>query len=174
MTFGIRLPVVAPDELAKSGYRIINDLRNALDQAAYAASCMLQPERSIKKSSFPFGQSEADLRGSLRNAHKGQRFPDLAPALFPHFVSLRPWRSSEANSDGNDILHTLGSIANPNKHLIPIEVTLGGTFNMFGASFPIVFVGNMPRGNGEIELYKVIFGHPFQIDCQFHPQISFG
>jgi hypothetical protein len=173
VTFGVAFPDHVSDEVTRSCYRAISDLRNALDQAVFSASCILKPEGKIDKTAFPFADTQKELREALRTAHKGMRYPGVPVTLHPKLITFQPWWTAARDGTGNDLLRALNSVANPNKHLVLVQVDAGEANSFFGLAGHIVWIGNESRGDGKIELCKAIVGKPIKLDMDFHPKFCF-
>ena len=173
VTFGVSFPNEVPEVITRSCYRAISDLRNVLDQAVFSASCILDTKGKIEKTAFPFAETQKELRSALRTAHKGQRYPGIPYGLHGNLISFEPWWTESDDGTGNDLLRVLNSIANPNKHLVPVEIHTSGSNSFFGSRGHIVWIGNEARGDGKIELCKAVFGTPIKLDTDFYPEFCF-
>lgn len=170
-TYGCKIPEQATDEIARAAYRTVNELRNALDQAVFAASCILT-DSDVKKAAFPFADTRKEVTGSLTSG-KAVNYKEIPRKLHSKLISFNPWFADDEGHNGNDILRSLGVIANPNKHILPITVELAPSHKVFGFQGNIIWLGNHNRGNGEIELFKYLPGIPFKRQTQFDIEIVF-
>lgn len=92
-----------PIEVADAVNDAFEALRKALDQTGFAVS-KASGGRG-KKCSFPFGDSEKEVRG--RRTGQSQELPE---EIFEMMVGFRPYK------DGDQLLWTLNEIANTSKH----------------------------------------------------------
>ncbi len=119
------------DDLRRASYRITADLRNALDQATYGASTLIGTT-APKKANFPSGQSATDLRARLYS--KTGSYKGIPTALHSKFEEFEPFPHDPHTGRGNQLLTTLIEMANPNKHGIPLRVSISinelGIWNM--------------------------------------------
>lgn len=106
-------------EIRRTTYRIINDLRNSLDQAVYAASVALGQTRT-DNTHFPFRESPAQLEYALTGPNGRTR--DVPVALHDFFRSLQPYPRGNGYPGGDDALCDLNRIANPNKHICAVRI----------------------------------------------------
>jgi hypothetical protein len=109
-----------PKEFRLGAYRIIGDLRNALDQSVFGASEALgvnDPERA----GFPFRESPADLERTF--VDKGM-CRDVPRELRDTLRSFEPYPRGSEYAGGNDDLRALGYISNPNKHKFSVRVAV--------------------------------------------------
>lgn len=171
-TYGRKIPQQVTDDIARAAYRAVNELRNALDQAVFAASCILT-DGDVKKAAFPFADTRKQVANSLAGG-KAVNYREIPRKLHPKLISYKPWFADDNGNDGNDILRSLGVIANPNKHILPITVELAPSHKVFGFQGNIIWLGNENRGNGEVELFKYFPGIPFKCDTIFDIEISFA
>lgn len=108
------------DDMRRSAYRIVSDLRNALDQATFAA-CGEVGTKFPHKCNFPVGENLTDLKKRLSNPKGSYR--GIPAELHPKICSFKPYWGAENDSDGegDTILRTLTDLANPNKHRVPMR-----------------------------------------------------
>lgn len=111
----IRVTAEPPNAMCYAAYAVVNDLRNALDQAL-SASCEALNGRECRNVYFPFGENPRDLAGMLAS----DRYSDIPDTLKPYLTSLQPYPTSDAYEGGDDLLRAFAKIANPNKHQIPL------------------------------------------------------
>lgn len=107
-------------------------LRKALDQVGYAVA--RSANMRGKNCAFPFGDTEAEVRGRYRGASR-----ELPQEIFELMVSFRP------HKDGDQQLWALNEIANTSKHRITMSfpgsvsgaslqnISLSGTGSLMGA-----------------------------------------
>lgn len=107
------------DELQEAAYRIVGDLRNALDQGCYAAS-MIFGCSNEKKVAFPMAEDDVELTNSLKSTKS--QYAGIPVELHDVLIGLRPYWKARDGTEGNKKLRTLGEIANPNKHRVALEV----------------------------------------------------
>jgi hypothetical protein len=101
-------------------YSIVNDLRNALDQAVYGASSALG-QTSLDNVHFPFRDSPRDFERVFTG--KG-RCSDVPVELHGILRSFEPYPTGNAYSGGDDRLIHLNRLANPNKHRVALRIQL--------------------------------------------------
>lgn len=106
------------EEFERTAYRIILDLRNALDQAVSAASEMIG-SGSPSHTNFPFAMTEKDFNRRLA-ASKGV-YRGIPTKLHPLLQSFRPFLTNEDGTNGERLLCFLNDIANINKHKVTLE-----------------------------------------------------
>ena len=116
-----RLPPT-PDVLQRKAYRVVNDARNALDQAVYAGTFCLKGKPSGPNTYFPFARDRDDFETLFGKTKKGKpaRCCDVAEDLRPHLRAMKPWWPSKNQEDGDAILRILGKISGPNKHQVSL------------------------------------------------------
>lgn len=114
----IKLTKLLPDSLGDLANNAIENLRSALDQAAFATT----GRENAKSAYFPVGD---DISG-LENVIKG-RCKDIPSEIVALFRSFQPYRGR------NDAIWTLNRLCNVSKHrlLIPIG-TAGGAIKVGG------------------------------------------
>jgi hypothetical protein len=117
----VKLIKALPDGLTNVAADAIENLRSALDNAAYvialaAGIYKTRGKAEPKSSYFPFAGSLAELS----NVIKG-RCRDLPEAIVALMRSFQPYKG------GNDLLWSLTELCNANKHrlLVPIGVSVG-------------------------------------------------
>jgi len=104
--------------LRKEAYRVINELRNCLDQTVFIASRLLGGNPKKANVYFPFAQDAADFE--ILFGVKG-RCRDTHPSLLPTLRQLTPWWHDLNTKSGDNFLRTLGKLSNPNKHQVIID-----------------------------------------------------
>jgi len=165
---GIRFTEKPSDELERGAYRIVGDLRNALDQAMYAASKVFET-KNLKKSNFPFGESAKDFQNAL--TAKNGNYRGIPIELHPILTSFQPFWTNEGSPDGNDILRGLTAIANSNKHRVPLDIKIGHDLYI-GNSKNVISSGKALVQKGKIELYRTIPDLPYEIEIILKPVIA--
>jgi hypothetical protein len=111
-----------PPELRLLTYRVVNDLRNALDQAVYAASAALGRTK-LDHVVFPFRQNPRDLDHALS---KGQ-CRDVPVELHDLIRSFEPYPRGNGYPGGDNNLRAFGNVSNPNKHSVALRVGINAT-----------------------------------------------
>ncbi|MDB5553759.1 MAG: hypothetical protein JWL86_3743 [Rhizobium sp.] len=106
-------------QLRKEAYRVLNELRNSLDQVVFVASRLLGGSPKKANIYFPFSQDPTDFE-TLFLLPKG-RCRDTHPDLLPTLRQLTPWFHDPVSKTGDNFLRTLGKLSNPNKHQVIIE-----------------------------------------------------
>jgi hypothetical protein len=163
--YGILIPKNPSDDLQRSAYRIVTDLRNALDYTTHAASAALRerakPGRKTKNAYFPFGESGKDFAIALSSS-KG-RYRDIPVELHPTITAFKPYWASADDPEGDSLLRALPLLANPNKHEVPLDVDIGlgaGIRTMMG----VAQMGGRWHGDNKLELYRVLPGQQFRVE----------
>ena len=169
-----------PSEWRGKVSNIIKNLRDALDQATYAASAVVRGQPS-NRTHFPFGESPDDLEYSLsrRKAVPCQGIPDQ---LFPLFRSFEPYPTGDGYKGGNNNLRLLGRVSGPHKHSVTLKVT--GAMELSGIGPGVMRVGSggatltiPPRWdseNNELTIVRFPPGGHFEMDCQITLGVTFG
>ena len=116
---GFRPSNAPPNKVRVRASRIVKDLRDALDQAAFQAAHAINPEAGIN-TYFPFCRDPDDFESLF--GQRG-RCRDIPPELRPFLKTLEPWPTGEDRAGGNDLLRALGYVAGPNKHQVTLHVT---------------------------------------------------
>jgi hypothetical protein len=116
-----------PEDLRGYASDAIKNIRDALDQAMYAATLVVTGKKA-RHAHFPFGESEADLEKSLwtdadrssgERVRKTRNTKDIPESLFPAIRAIKPYPH-----DGDQwALKTLQKISGPHKH--GVALTLG-------------------------------------------------
>jgi hypothetical protein len=183
-----------PENLRGFASDAIKNIRDALDQAMYAAVVVVTGKRNPRQAHFPFGDSEADLENSLwttedkrLKARKTPMCKDIPEELFPAVRAIKPY----PHAGDQWALKTLQKISGPHKHgvsltlgsasAIPFTVmkmsgtsedgspfTTSAQFEQWDATekeFKIATVRGLPIGS------KMIFGSPFHIAFN-HPELK--
>lgn len=116
-----------PGRLRLLAYRIVNDLRHALDQALCDAAIALGRPHG-KRLYFPFGRDADNLELRIASDCKGVdgRLLDFIRALKPHEDKL---------------LHALSVIAGPNKHQRTLRIALDAKGLILDGSLPLSMAG---------------------------------
>ena len=110
---GVEFVIRPTDALEEMAYRAVGDLRNALDQAVYAASKSLGVDHP-KRANFPVGDSEKHFNRQLEAL--GGPCRDIPLSLHSKLKSFEPYFPEDGESKGNRLLRALAEMANPNKH----------------------------------------------------------
>ncbi|WP_439478715.1 hypothetical protein [Brevundimonas sp.] len=133
-----------------SAYRVVNQLRDALDQATSDAAKALGLT-NVANVHFPMGRSSDDLERAISYRLKG-----ADPDLVAFVRALRPYLG------GNDELWALGRISGPNKHqrVLAIGLDNDAGFRIGGDDIHIVGpaklgVGTWNSSRNELELVRV-------------------
>jgi hypothetical protein len=110
-----------------------NNLRSALDQAAFAIATKHVGHSMAKSAKFPFGLSEGDMLNNLAGGCK-----DLPTEISDLFQGFKPYKG------GNNALWAMNELCNAPKHkmLYPVVigdggVGLGGNFAVGASSLQI-------------------------------------
>ena len=168
MIQGCVLEERAPDELLKIAYHIINDLRNALDQAVHAASLTLGT-RYPDKTNFPVVE---DASGLLRRLQTSPVCKGVPPELYPVIMSFQPYWQEREGDDGDTIIRALMEAANPNKHRIPIRVGLDistiAIRTMVGVTLQVRKITEH-----KVEIFRVRPGEVPNVDMDIQATVTF-
>lgn len=153
-----------PDEMAEASYRIIGDLRNALDHATSAASKAIMNEEGLTKTDFPFGDAERYVESQL--ASKKGPWSEIPVELHSKLTSFEPFLSKTDGSEGNVMLWALNKAANSNKH----QTALVTEFREFGFDVYTVvggafFLKIKRTSDTEVELYHFILDGAPHAEC---------
>ena len=168
---GIEFNTRPTDALEEMAYRAVGDLRNALDQAVYAA-CKSLGVGDPKRANFPLGDSEIQFKRQLQS-DKGP-YRDIPVELHPKLISFEPFPLDETNAKGNPLLRALGEMANPNKHHLPLGIEAQTGMRFYGARGPITMVGTLWDWKGRTILYKRVAGVPYEVKMDLDPRVAFG
>ncbi len=132
------LPPELLEPLEEGAYRIIGDLRNALDQACFAASFAITGVDS-DKAGFPLATDDVDFDRRIANP-KGN-YGGIPIVLHSELKAFEPFWVYKDGRKGNEKLRALGKFANPNKHKVPLSVSQPlygvGFTNVWGVDFEI-------------------------------------
>jgi hypothetical protein len=168
----IKLIRPLPEALTSRTIKAAEDLRSALDMAAYAiAEAVGGPALERNDIYFPFSRGETDLKSRVNRVCK--YFPEEIKALF---TKLQPYKG------GDDLLWALNELCKPSKHKIIVPVgTSSGEMRLTRA---IMTSGT--AGGGYISLSKwdsekdemvigaVGIGGKFEYDFNVAFNITFG
>jgi hypothetical protein len=161
----IKMTKELPSSIADTTADLVQNLRNALDNAAYAvavASGKVEP----KFTAFPFAGSIAQMANSLG------RSKDLPKEIQSLFCGFQPYLG------GDDILWALNEICNGDKHKIVIPIGTGmvrvaGGIEVTGYfSMPEPHVWN--RTKNEMELVTLGPNAKFKYNFQFSFFVAFN
>lgn len=161
-----KLKFVDPVPLALSSTvsDAVNNLRDALDHACYATA-ITAGKIGTKCAVFPFAGSSTDLENSIRG-----RSNDLPNEILSLLRTFKPYKG------GNEILVSLNSVANANKHgMLRPMARSAGTVSMHigrvrGGHFGIP--GNAFRWDGDKnEIIVARYGGDAEVDYQFQIQV---
>jgi hypothetical protein len=161
-----------PDSVRRGAYRIVNDLRNALDQGMYGAAKALNAPR-LKYVAFPFGESRDDFRKQIARTDRRAPYQDIPAKLHPILKSFQPYYANDGSDDGDDALRSLARVANPNKHIVPLAIGCFIGARFYGGAGFITSIGPRQKwADNEVELYRTITGKHHQIDYRPVPYIA--
>jgi hypothetical protein len=165
LIYRLRTKKRASDEIERSAYRVVGDLRNALDQAVSSAVEATGASRG-KYTNFPFAVTEVDFNRRLASL-KGA-FRDIPADLHPLLHSFEPFVLKENGSHGNELLCFLNEIANPNKHQLTLEVGINlGTFTIWTETQMRIELLLRRISDTEFDLFRGVPEGP-------DPQVHFG
>ena len=119
--------VDAPFEARGKASNVVKNLRDALDQAVYAASWKLTG-KSSKHTHFPFGSDPEDFKKAIAL----NRCSDIPTKLYPILSSFEPYPTGNTYPGGDNALRLLGRISGPNKHQIALIVSMDAKKVSFG------------------------------------------
>lgn len=168
---GIEFAVRPSENLEEQAYRAVGDLRNALDQAVYAA-CKSLGVNNPKRANFPIGDSKTHFERQL--ASHGGPYRDIPGELHKELARFEPYYPESKDSGGNRLLRALAEMANPNKHQIPLGIEAQTGMRLYGMSGGLISVGTRWDWKGRTELYRRIPEVPYEIDMKLEPRIAFG
>lgn len=120
LLMGFKFSKEKPKKVKVHASRILNDLRNALDQAVFIASRAINPNCG-KQTYFPFCESPQDFY-TLFVPRKG-RCRDVPEQIRPFLLSLEPYPTSASHNGGDDLLRALSKVSGRNKHQFTIGVS---------------------------------------------------
>jgi hypothetical protein len=150
-----------PEDISIGSYRVLCDLRHALDKATHAASVTIGTLYP-KKTNFPIRDTKKNFEGAW-NAGKKSPYRGIPDALRPYIEELQPYPTSCDSLGGNDALHLFCSAANAEKHQISATaaITLSevsikapyGPVNMAGIRLTSSKEWRA-SSNGEFELFR--------------------
>ena len=104
-----------PPKLRLSAYRILNDLRHALDQAVCDGAISLG-RANAKDVYFPIGRTSQDFDREISKKCK-----NVHPNLIAFIKTCRPYEG------GDDLLYALSRLAGPNKHQRIVGMSINHT-----------------------------------------------
>jgi hypothetical protein len=144
-----------PDSVRKSSHDIITYLRNALDYATSAASQAIGTENP-KYTNFPFCEDRLKLEQQLRSI-KGP-YRGIPKKLHPKIMSFNPYWPTKKDKQGDGVLRSLGALANPNKHSIPLQLGIQtggiGFTNLHGVNLHSDQIPGKRLSDTEFELFR--------------------
>lgn len=146
------------DDLPHIIFDCVNNLRPALDQAAFGIAVKHTGNANPKSAKFPFGPTETDMLNNLAGAGK-----DLPTEIRELFKGFKPYKG------GNNALWAMNELCNAPKHKIIYPVTIGGRIGMGGnaaISKPIILGGGWDREKNEITLARIT--DPSGVDGQLN------
>ena len=158
-----------PVSLTRTTVSCIENLRSALDQTGYATAAAAGAKHP-KRTSFPFGDTEAYVKGL--NAPK-RPCAHLHPDIFSYFCSFKPYKG------GNDLLWTLNRLCNTSKHwaIRPVGTALSSAeFRTFQASDPggVITFPTWDGGKNEIIIATVLRGSKLKSNFRLNFDVTFG
>lgn len=111
MTVKVRFSPI-PHRIRGLANNIVKDLRDALDQATFAATLHITGSGRKRNAHFPFGSSPADFDRAISL----NQCRDIPPELYPVLKSFEPYPTGDDYAGGNNYLRLLGQISGPHKH----------------------------------------------------------
>jgi hypothetical protein len=114
------------EELPHVFFDCVNNLRPALDQAAFAIGRKHVGHSNPKSAKFPFGPTETDM---LNNAAGGCK--DLPPEIRDLFKGFKPYKG------GNNALWAMNELCNAPKHKMLYPIVIGGAGLGLGGNFMV-------------------------------------
>lgn len=167
---GVEFKSRPPESLEQAAYRVVGDLRNALDQAVYAGARALGVEKP-KWTNFPIAETEMEF-GRRLTAPKGQ-YRDIPAQLHDKLISFEPFWPDSEQGKGNRLLRALAEMSNPNKHHLPLGIECQTGMRFYGGRGLLAF-GTKWDWKGRTELYRTNPRIPHEINMQLEPRIAFG
>ena len=113
----IVLTAQPPQSMRRLVNRSFGDIRNALDQALFAASYIILGKRP-KNIHFPFGESPTDFDAVFNF----KRYKSIPRELIPILKTFEPYPAGEGYTGGNSVLKALNVLVQPAKHEIMLNV----------------------------------------------------
>lgn len=161
----VKLTKELPPAIADTTADIVQNLRNALDNAGYSVA-IAAGVNNPKYSAFPFAGSIDQLPNALG------RSKDIHPQIQSLFCGFQPY------PEGDTLLWALNQIAIADKHkmLIPIGAAIvSNGVNVRGTGFfsmpePLVW----DRTKNEMELLTLGPGAEFRYDLHFNTSVAFN
>lgn len=111
IVYGLRPTAQIPGRIRAKANSALQQLRNALDQAVYAATVEIAGKPKSNNTYFPFCKSPEDFGDVV-----GGRCREIPLSLHPYLLSLEPYPTSPDHKGGNDLFRALGTVAGPAKH----------------------------------------------------------
>lgn len=159
----IRLTSKMPPSIADIAGEILQNLRNALDNAGYAIA-VAAGKRDPKYSAFPFAGSLAQVPNSLG------RSKDIPQPIQSVFLSFQPYLG------GDDLLWALNEMCIADKHKMVIPIVVGVNRNLASVRGTGFFSMPNPhvwdRNTNEMELLTLGPGTQVDFDFQFEVYIA--
>lgn len=115
--------------IRKPAYRLTTDLRNALDQAMHAASVTVGTCYP-KQTNFPSGDNLKDFESNLTSVKS--RFRGIPAIFHDKLKRLQIFPFDPKSGKGNRLLFGLFTLANDNKHRIPLKAAID--YSRFGVN----------------------------------------
>ena len=142
------------EEMQELAYRIIVNLRGALDHATTSASSAIVG-RQASKANFPFRDSETDLLNQLRS-EKGP-YKDIPEELHHCLSSLRPFKNDRGSCGGNLWLFHLNKVANISKHQFLLETEVADLAPGIGIAGNVEIISDVHRlSENEFHIMRVV------------------
>ena len=107
----IRINRKTPDSWRRLTFRILTDIRHAIDQAMFAATSAISPITIEDDIYFPWARSPTDLE---------YRMVKIPAALHNVVRRLEPYPRGDGYTGGDDTVFAVRDVVGPNKHRITI------------------------------------------------------
>ncbi|HZH92367.1 MAG TPA: hypothetical protein VEX70_17355 [Pyrinomonadaceae bacterium] len=140
----------------------VNNLRSALDQAAYAV--IILSHEDTRFASFPFADSKTQFENMVKGRCKG-----MPKEIVDLIRRIRPYKG------GNNFLWALNKICNTNKHAIICPVALMSGVRYKHATFTrgvIIRPPSWDRAKNEMELFRQPQGGRAEVDFNIATYIA--
>lgn len=166
---GYKILTKPPEKVRKLAYRIVNDLRNSLDQSVHAASLLLDTPKPTK-TNFPVADTpEGVIRRLASPSCSG-----IPPELHDKILSFNAFWPAPGHINGNVLLRALLENANPNKHRVAITAGVAHTGLGIHELSPNVTVNVKRVADGKYELFRVPFNQHFNIKMNVEISLMFA
>lgn len=164
--FFIPLRKELPGRVRTQTYRLVSDLKHALDQATGDAAIILN-RPNAKGIHFPIGRTVQDFQGSVT-----RHLRSVEPSLVEFFLAL------DINERGNLDLYRFLALAGPNKHQRIVSITTSNhtrihTNRLIHIQAPATInIGKHHRLQNEIEWLRVGVGGQIAVEGDLYDALQ--